>query len=83
MGYQKFPGQSLSRTDDSRTVTFPDKTFPGQSGVLLPKINKNYKNCLTFDKLFQGIIMQARWCTFWPTLHISEMLASPVNSTPG
>jgi len=28
---QTFPGQSLSRTDVSRTRRFPDNTFPGQS----------------------------------------------------
>jgi len=27
---QTFPGQSLSRTDVSRTRRFPDKSFPGQ-----------------------------------------------------
>ena len=27
-GYQTFPGQSLSRTDDSRTRRFPDRRFP-------------------------------------------------------
>ena len=42
---QTFPGQSLSRTDVSRTRRFPDKTFPGQ----------DLSRTITFpDKTFPG-----------------------------
>ena len=42
---QTFPGQSLSRTDVSRTRRFPDKSFPGQ----------DLSRTITFpDKTFPG-----------------------------